>query len=114
MHGSIPQIRCPSSSETILSEKRLKRLKFQVRANFVSHRYFQDLYRVFLAAVELHGTIVEIRNDKKNLRKINDASKKENLLIGAVVIVEEEEEEGNEEEKEEEEEEEEEGKEEVD
>ncbi|KAF7381224.1 hypothetical protein HZH68_016099 [Vespula germanica] len=46
-------------------------------------------------------TIVEIRNDKKNLRKINDDSKKENLLIRAVVVVEEEEEEGEEEEQEE-------------
>ncbi|KAL2723524.1 myb-like protein X [Vespula maculifrons] len=46
-------------------------------------------------------TIMEIRNDKKGLREINDDSKKENLLIRAVIVVEEEEEEGNEEEKEE-------------
>lgn len=51
MHGSIPQMRCPSSSETILSEKRLKRLKFQIRPNFVSHRYFQNVFTVFLAAI---------------------------------------------------------------
>nr|KAF7392416.1 hypothetical protein H0235_017415 [Vespula pensylvanica] len=52
-------------------------------------------------------SIVEIRNDKKSLREINDDSKKENLLIRAVVVVEEEKKEENEKEKEEEEEEEE-------
>ncbi|KAL2723527.1 hypothetical protein V1477_019378 [Vespula maculifrons] len=43
-----------------------------VRTNFVSHRYFQDLYRVLLAAVELYGVRVVLGYKPFTLRACSD------------------------------------------